>query len=164
MVQSTQLVPGGLVGALSRVADLDGLTITVGIQGTPATTASGEATPAELVAIATANEFGTERIPPRPFLRTSLKRNRRKWTTGLDKAVSQMAAGDVSAARLTIRRVGVVMVGDTQATLRSGPWIPNAASTIARKGSDQPLVDKGQLVQSIRSQVETPDGRTEVVG
>jgi hypothetical protein len=154
---------GGLLDALTRIGSLNGVVVTVGVQGTGATTATGDATPSELVVIATANEFGTSTIPPRPFLRTALKRGRRKWTNGLDAAVRAMAADDRPKAIRVLRQVGLVMVGDTQATLRGGPWVDNAPSTIARKGSSQPLIDTGQLVQSIRAQVEG-NGKTEVVG
>lgn len=146
----------GLEAVLARYQTLDGVQVTVGIQGTPDLTAAGDASASELVQIAAANEYGTDRIPPRPFLRTALKRNRRRWSNLLDKAVLPAADGRPKEAIRILRLLGVVMVGDVQATLRGGPWIPNAPRTVARKGSSLPLVDTGQLVQSIRALVERP--------
>lgn len=154
----------GLEAVIKRIRSLDGVQVTVGIQGTPALTAAGDASPTELVRIAAANEYGTERIPPRPFLRTSLKRNRRRWSNALDKAVPLAARGDAAGTIRVLRLLGVVMVGDVQATLRGGPWIPNAPATIKRKRSALPLVDKGQLVQSIRALIERPGAAPELAG
>lgn len=161
MVKHDPTLPG-LATVLKRIQGLHGTKVLVGITGQHA--ASGDASAPELVEIATAQEFGTVTIPPRPFLRTSLKRNRRRWTGILRPAIRSARSGDGQATLRVLRRTGVVMVGDTQATLRKGPWIPNAPLTIARKGSSQPLVDTGQLVQSIRALVEHPGARSVVVG
>lgn len=161
--------PGGLMKAMARINSLDGVEVTVGIQGTSATTASGEASPAELVEIAVANHDGTETIPPRPFLEEALERHGRKWVKGLDKAVRLMARDDRTGAMGTLQILGVVMVGDVEATLREGPWVPNTDATARAKRSAgsaeaQPLIDAGQLVNSIRSQVEVPGQAPVVVG
>lgn len=154
----------GLAAVLERYRSLDGLTVTVGIQGTPDLTAAGDATATELVRIAAANEYGTETIPPRPFLRTALKRNRRRWSNLLDKAILPTAEGRPKEAIRVLRLLGVVMVADVQTTLRGGPWIPNAPRTIKAKGSSLPLVDSGQLVGSIRALVERPGAQPLLVG
>jgi len=52
-----------------------------------------------------------------------------------------------------LNRVGVVAVGEVQEQIRRGDYKPNAESTIARKGSDKPLIDKGRLIQSISYEV-----------
>lgn len=154
----------GLATVLDRYQTLDGVQVTVGIQGTPDLTAAGDASASELVRIAAANEYGTDTIPPRPFLRTSLKRHRRRWSNLLDKAVLPVSNGKPQEAIRVLRLLGVVMVGDVQATLRGGPWIPNAELTVKRKGSSLPLVDTGQLVQSIRALVERPGATPLLVG
>lgn len=154
----------GLAAVLEQYRTLDGLQVTVGIQGTPALTASGDASATELVRIAAANEYGTDTIPPRPFLRTSLKRNRRRWSNLLDKAVLPAANGKPQEVIRVLRLLGVVMVGDVQATLRGGPWIPNAPRTVRAKGSSLPLVNTGQLVGSIRALVERPGATPLLVG
>lgn len=124
--------------------------------------APGEKSDTELVKVATDLEFGTARIPPRPFLRTALKRHRRKWSNMADKAIPH--SGNRAAVIRILRKVGVAMVGDTQATIRKGPWAPNAPATIAQKGSAQPLIDTGQLVQSVRAVLETRGIQVAVIG
>ena len=57
-----------------------------------------------------------------------------------------------------------LLPADVQATLNTGPWKANSEATKAAKGSDQPLVDTGQLKQSIRAQVEVPGNPPAVVG
>ena len=112
-----------------------------------------------LAAIAAKNEFGTERIPSRPWLRTALQVNAKKW---------RRLAGDVVKAARTdqgpepaLRVLGVVMVGDCKESLLDGDWTPNAPMTNLKKMGDentpgQPLVDTGRLNQSQRAQVAIP--------
>lgn len=141
----------GLERAIALGLQLDGVEVSVGVQGT---VAPGEAGLTELVEIATAQEYGTDTIPPRPFLRHALATRGANWREGLAKAVQKQSSGDTSGAALTIRRVALVMVRDVQGSIRSGPWVPNAPATIRRKGSSRPLIDSGQLRQSIRAAVD----------
>lgn len=153
---------GGLADAIKAISFLDGVVVEVGLVGVAS---PGPSTGSELVQIATALEYGTATIPPRPFLRTSLKRNRRRWTNALDKVVAALAAGQQPRAVGMLRLLGVEMVANVQETIDAGPWAPNAESTIRRKGSSRPLIGvSGQLRQSIRSQIRFRNGRTEVLG
>jgi len=147
-----------LTAAIKNISKIHRTQVTVGVQGTARTTADGEASPADLVEIGSTLEFGTRdgRIQSRPWLRTALRKNGAKWSRGFRLALSEWAGGNVSGAMTVLRQVGVVAVGDVQAQLRAGPWVTNADSTVERKGSDQPLVDTGQLVQSQRAQIEVP--------
>lgn len=52
-----------------------------------------------------------------------------------------------------LARVGAWIVGGIQARIARGIAPPNAESTIRRKGSSTPLIDKGQLRSSITSRV-----------
>lgn len=134
-----------MIRAVERGTRLDEVEIAVGVQGPGV---------GQVVEYATANEFGTATIPPRPFLRATLAEQGGRWVRGAEKAVVLQTNGDDAGADRTLRILGVVMVGDVQAKIIAGPWTPNAASTIARKGSDRPLVDSGQLRQSIRASVD----------
>jgi hypothetical protein len=145
---------------------LDGLGMSVGIQGQGV--APGENDAATVVRYALHNEFGTENIPERPFLRTSFAAHRRLWIEALRRGLRLRLAGDTSQPAATLRVLGVVAVGQVQRTLREGQWAPNAPATIRRKTragrrGDQPLVDTSQLVQSIRAAIESRNG-SELVG
>lgn len=150
-----------LEAAIARIASLDRVEVTVGIQGQ---VAQGGESLTELVTIAAANEYGTDTIPPRPFLRTSLSEHGRKWSRGMTAAAKAKARGDDAGASQVLRELGIVAVSDVQTTILEHGWTPNADSTIARKGSSQPLVDDSQLVQSIRAAVEVPGRPPEIVG
>jgi hypothetical protein len=151
----------GLRAILAQLHTLDGVQVTAGLQGTAKTTASGDSTPAEIVTIGIVNE------KDRPFMRTTTARHGKKWIPGWDKAVAIVASGKSAGSWpvvQTLKLVGLQMVGDVQATLNTGPWKANSEATKAAKGSDQPLVDTGQLKQSIRAQVEVPGNPPAVVG
>jgi hypothetical protein len=51
-------------------------------------------------------------------------------------------------------RIGMVAVGDVQRRIVQRIPPPNAPSTIAKKGSDVPLIDTGRLRQSVDYTVE----------
>jgi len=163
-IPSVQVQASRFVDVLESFA-LDGLGMSVGIQGQGI--APGESDAETVVMYALANEFGT-RAPARPFLRTSFAAHRRLWIEALRRGLRLRLAGDTSQPAATLRVLGVVAVGQVQRTLREGQWTPNAPATIRRKTragrrGDQPLVDTGQLVQSVRAAIESRNG-SELVG
>lgn len=145
---------------MARLRNLAGVQVTAGIQS-----AEGAATEdgVRLVDIAAANEFGTDRIPSRPWLRTALDTQRVKWSALAGKVVAARGSGERDGAK-ELRTLGVVMVGDCKESLLDGEWAPNAPYTIAQKGSDQPLIDTGRMNQSQRAAVEMPGEAPIVVG
>lgn len=97
------------------------------------------------------NEFGTDTIPERSFIRSYYDANRERvigWI--LAAARSYVLNGDRKAFEL----VGQKIVGEIQLRIAQGIPPPNAPSTVARKGSSKPLVDTGQLRSSITYKVE----------
>ena len=58
-----------------------------------------------------------------------------------------LAAG--SSVEAALNRIGVVAKGIIQEEIRDGSFAPNAPSTIRQKGSAQPLIDTGQMRQSV---------------
>lgn len=144
---------GALIKRLRQIAALDGVGVSVGIR--PLGAASGDKAPAELVQVAAAHEFGLG-VPERPFLRHALSENRDEWAGAARHAAKQAARG--KSHQGTLRELGVAMVDDAQTSIESGPWAPNAPATIARKGSSQPLIDTGQMLQSVRAVLHENDG------
>ena len=54
----------------------------------------------------------------------------------------------------TIQRVGIKAQIEILKKFRDNDWAPNAPYTVAKKGSSTPLIDSGQLRQSISWEVK----------
>jgi hypothetical protein len=158
----------------SRLRAISRARMTVGLQGTADAHEEGESQPADLARIARALEFGVPEnsLPARPFLRTASDTYGRSWVQGFAAAAAAAQRGE--DGEVLLRAVGVVSVGDVRDTLRTGDWAPNADVTRERKLAKgrnnatatedvRPLIDTGQLVQSIRA-VLTGVGPRRVIG
>lgn len=108
----------------------------------------------DLVMVATYNEFGTETIPERSFLRSTMNVNRAKYQKGLQRALEAVIDGSLDTDR-ALGLVGLEIVKDIQTTILELRDPPNAEATIERKGSSNPLIDTGRLRQSIQFDVVT---------
>jgi hypothetical protein len=101
------------------------------------------------------NEFGTSRIPARPFMAHTADTNRAAVLKFAEHLVGRMIDRALDATSV-LKNLGEFYQAKIQMTIRNAKeWaVPNAASTIAMKGSSSPLIDQGRLVQSIRYEVE----------
>ena len=125
---------------LNDIARLDGTVVSAGVMD------SKNATKAAI------NEYGTSKIPQRPFMRTAVSRHGKSWGEKSAKAVQSVMKGmPISQAT---ELVGMQMKSDISSTLTNGPWTPNSAVTIAKKGSSRPLIDTGELRASITYRVD----------
>lgn len=106
-----------------------------------------------LLDIAIWNEFGTEDIPPRPFMRDFLDKNRSVLDAEMDRVVDQIRGG--AQPRAALAMLGEFAQNQQRAHVRASPgWAePNARSTIRAKGSAVPLIDDSVLVNAIRYEV-----------
>lgn len=136
----------GMQEILSDLKELSEFEIKVGIQSGD-TNSDGQS----LAEIAAYNEFGTGRIPARPFLRSSVEEHN-NWTDETERVWNGVINGDVTP-QYGAELIGDKAASDIQEKLTAGPWVPNAPSTIARKGSDRPLIDTGELRRSIAYKV-----------
>ena len=100
------------------------------------------------VLVAAVNEFGTETVPERSFLRSTMNANRAKYVKGLERAAQHIVEGTLDADR-ALGLVGLEVVKDVQTTITTLRDPPNAQATVERKGSSNPLIDTGRLRQSI---------------
>ena len=98
---------------------------------------------------ATANEFGTDKIPSRPFMRTAFDENKPGYIRYMEKIVKQI--GQVAFAQM-VTTLGLKAEKDIQQTITGRNFLPKLAdSTIkAKKNSTKTLVDSGALAGSIR--------------
>ena len=104
------------------------------------------------------NEFGTSRIPARPFMRTVAKSEPKKWVGTMVGHIRDRAA-DPAIWKQALGKAGEQMVKDIQNSIQNGSWVPNASATVkakARKGKsepDHPLMDTGEMFAAVSSEV-----------
>lgn len=112
----------------------------------------GGVTNAQLGAI---HEFGAPRanIPERSFLRRTFDERQAEYERSLRSAIGKVVDRGGSL-RLALERLGARAAADVQNTIARGIPPPNAPRTVAKKGSSTPLIDTGQLRQSISYDVE----------
>lgn len=118
----------------------------------------GKGTPITNVQLALIQEFGTERIPERSFIRGTFRIHREEYQVMLARVLKLIVDGKLEVQK-GFSILGLKVQGDMQTRIADRgapePWVPNADSTIAMKGSDVPLVDTGRLRQSISFEVVT---------
>ena len=100
------------------------------------------------------NEFGTQRIPERGYFRRSANGARRELIRD-----SRTAALAIASGRLDCDEALDLIGQQAAATLRQDLTQfrdpPNAASTIAQKGFDNPLIETGHLRSQITHRVKS---------
>ena len=111
---------------------------------------------------ASANEFGTRdgHIPERSFIRSAIDMNAPQINRRADEVWAQIMDGAITMnAGLGLMGEFIQRLITTRITELKMP--PNAESTIARKGSSNPLIDTGRMRQSIRWQLaNSSDGES----
>lgn len=107
---------------------------------------------------ATYNEFGTETIPSRPFMRTAFDENVATIANDMDAQGAKVVTGQATT------RQALTIIGQKQAdriknTITGRNFLPmNSPRTIAaKKGSTKTLVDTGAMVNAVHPVVR---GRT----
>lgn len=102
--------------------------------------------------IAEQNEFGTNKIPARPFMRTSFDENLNKIQKQVNNQYKLVQAQKKDADQ-ALTAVGEFVVGLIKQKIRAIVTPPNSPVTIKLKGSSKPLIDFGQMVQSVTEKV-----------
>lgn len=151
---------GKLVKQLT--SDVRGMKVKVGILSTAKPRESddeeGGETPTN-VEVAIANEFGTQTIPERSFLRSAFTANERKYIEALGKLLRAHIVNGQDVEK-GLGKIGKTVAADVKNGITQGEQIPppNSPVTLAAKlektrkgstGSPRTLVDTGQLVNSI---------------
>jgi HK97 gp10 family phage protein len=102
-----------------------------------------------LAQIAFNNEYGTSRIPSRPFMRNTYANNKEKLNKIIDSEFGKILDGARDTVT-SVKLVGEWYEAAIKSEIRTGDFVANAPSTIAEKNSSKPLIDTGQLINSIR--------------
>lgn len=111
---------------------------------------------ADMVVIAAANEFGAPsvNVPERSYIRSTVDAKRRTYGRVLNE-LSKHAIGNAAVSKRSgsadrqLRKFALLVQSDIQHTMVRLQEPPNEPSTIARKGSSNPLIDTSQLKNSI---------------
>lgn len=101
--------------------------------------------------IAAAQEFGTGKIPPRPFFRTMIKEHQKEWGGQMGKLLVHTGYN----AEKTLGLMGEIIAGELRQSVRDLTSPPLAPATVKAKGFDKPLVDTGHMLNSVDYEVTT---------
>lgn len=152
MPSNFNLTPQGdkLFQTLQEMNDLE---IFVGFQsgqkaGKRGKSGQVEESTADLVTVAAWNEFGTKKIPARPFMQQTMDKHGDDVSKFSYQCVQAVVMGKLDL-KTAANRLGAYVKGLVQQTIRDGEFAPNAPSTIRKKGSDHPLIDTGHMRQSV---------------
>jgi len=95
------------------------------------------------------NEFGTESIPERSFVRSAFDKNRAKYEKQTKKLLIKIYKSEMSVER-ALDILGLMLETDIKDMIRNGQFEPLSINTVIRKGSDKPLIDTAQMLNSVR--------------
>jgi len=109
------------------------------------------------------NEFGTAGgasgggwggpIPERPFMRNAMKENASKYGDAMARSAAKILRGEASVYDV-LNKLGVTAQQDIKRSIDSLKSPPNSPVTIARKGSSKPLIDTGEMRNSVSYEVK----------
>lgn len=157
MAVSVKITGGGKwKKALDPYVKNNGIHVNVGVL--KGATYSGETAAAgtSVAEIAAYHEFGTDNIPTRSFMRSTLEDKNQSW---IDAAVAYFKKRPKDL-RGVLTVVGEIASKDIQAAIETGISPPLSAETIERKKlrgkqrPDIPLIDTGTLQESINYEVK----------
>lgn len=115
---------------------------THGIRGTPR--ASNK-----VAQVAFWNEFGTKRAPARPFFRSMIEENSPRW----GESIAYLAKAHNYNARAIFTNMGLGIQAQLVRSIVEWSDPPNAATTVAIKGFNKPLIDEGIMQNSVDFEV-----------
>ena len=106
--------------------------------------------------VAAWNEYGTEDkngqqlIPPRPFFKKGL----RTAEPDVRDITSKVNPKALAMTHVAANRLGAVVQGHIQTSIRVLRYPKNADSTIRRKGSSNPLIDTGFMRRAVSYEID----------
>lgn len=150
---------------LKDVRKLTGMRVHVGVMASKGGDAPhDEEGGLSLIELAAIHEFGSPaaKIPERSFIRRTFDQKRELAAATCEKAARALIGGIDPVRCLNI--IGLWGATEVKKTVTEGEHIPPPLkpATIAKKGSDRPLVDTGRLIASVSWEVVDRNG--EVVG
>ena len=89
--------------------------------------------------------------PPRPIIEPAIEADKEKIAELMGEAAKAILDGDSDRAKEYLNKAGLEGQGASQDwfTNPENGWAPNSPLTVEAKGSDKPLIDKGELRKAI---------------
>lgn len=103
--------------------------------------------------VAAIHEHGAGPIPARPFMRPAVAEYGRSWVALLGRGAKAALNGSTSP-HAVLEAVTLRAAGDVGKSIKAVTSPALSPMTIRRKGFDKPLVDTGQMLQSVTGKVE----------
>ena len=100
----------------------------------------------------TSNKLGEERIPERSWMRSWFDTNRKKIEKIFIQMTNLIKQRKINAVT-ALKRIGAWAVGELKRSIRDLQNPPNAFLTIRMKKSSSPLIDTGQMMNSINYKI-----------
>lgn len=110
------------------------------------------ATPMSMAKLGAIHEFGTATIPERSYIRSTMSELDKKLKKMLKKFSTDALLGRIEKKK-ALGLIGEFLKAAFKNKIQDGVPPPNAPETIRRKGSDHPLIDTGQMRDTIDSEV-----------
>lgn len=135
-----------LINKLRKQLGQDNRVVKVGVPATAEPQPDG--TP--MVLVAAVHEFGSPKnnIPERSFIRSAVNENHDEYVR-LNKINFVALIKNKITVEIALSRLGEMAKSHMQQKIRKGDFVPLKESTIKAKGSSAPLIDTGNLIQSI---------------
>lgn len=108
----------------------------------------------EMVMRAAVHQFGSieRNIPPRPFLDKGVEKGSDKY-----KKLAKSRMKPILQGRLSVdnyyKLAGQIATAEVKKYIREGDFVPLSPMTIKRKGSSKPLIDTGQMRNTVTYEV-----------
>ncbi|PVZ86730.1 hypothetical protein C9426_14940 [Serratia sp. S1B] len=151
MIKNSGNFKGAALKALeARIRAVGQKTVVVGV---PASKNGARDDDLSNATIAAAHEFGVPgHIPERSFLRSTMNENKEQAAAFLAKRLRQAIFTD-GQSETAFAQLGEKLSGEVKRKILSGITPVLDRKTIQRKGSSKPLIDTGNLLQSITYEV-----------
>lgn len=105
-----------------------------------------------LASLAAIHEYGTSKIPERPFMRQSFDEKNRDWTNVTIRAINSITNGKESV-HSGLSKLGQWMQGKVRLEIAKGGFTALAPATVRAKGDPKPLIDTGRMRQGVDYEV-----------
>lgn len=99
---------------------------------------------ASVIQVAIANNYGFDNVPARPFMELASKNMQEGYKNTLKATHKKLISGEAELSKV-LDLCGLQAEEAVRKSIMEGDWEPNSPETIAKKGSDRPLVDTGTL-------------------